>query len=181
MLLEKALVKVAGNSLAECERTRQGVILEGSFLWDGLFNMCKLTNWNLSRSDQRLYNHNFTVTADASGALHVTATSMVSQHCCYSRCRYSEGRGSCVKESQSESNHWPSTTVIGLITVCQMQLAGLCYTILEQKTDPVQFHLLHWVTLRKAIVKKNGLKHQNWIHYTVISHDIIQSAKQLYY
>lgn len=42
-------------------------------------------------------------------------------------------RRSNVKESQSESNHWPSTTMIGLITVCQMQLAGPSSKILTRK------------------------------------------------
>lgn len=96
-----------------------------------------------------------TVTADTSQTLHLISTSLVSQQQACSR--YRKRSGSCVKASQSESNHWPSTTLIGLITVCQVQLAGMCYTILQQKIHPVKFHLLQEVTPPKAIPHSNSL------------------------
>lgn len=52
-----------------------------------------------------------------------------------------EKETSYVKPSQSESNHWPSTTVIGLITVSQMQLAGCGNEILQQEIHSVSFNL----------------------------------------
>lgn len=40
--------------------------VEATFLWNVLFNLCKLIFWNPPRSDQKLCSHSFTVTADAS-------------------------------------------------------------------------------------------------------------------
>lgn len=67
----------------------------------------------------------FTVTADASQVLCLTSISMVSvfqlqQVSVRRKKEKKKRRASYAKASQSESNHWPSTSVIGLITVHQM-------------------------------------------------------------
>lgn len=41
-----------------------------------LFNLCKLIDWNPPKSDQKLCNQSFTVTADASPALRLTSTAV---------------------------------------------------------------------------------------------------------
>lgn len=60
--------------------------------------------------------------------------------------RKTKKKESYVKASQSESNHWPSTTVIGLITVHQMQLSRHSYKILQQEIHSAPFNLFQKVT-----------------------------------
>lgn len=74
---------------------------------------------------------------------------------------------SYVKASQSESNHWPSTAMIGLITVRQMQLARHSYKILQQEIHSVPFNLFQEVTtLREgqAPPPKQQFPYKKWIH-----------------
>lgn len=69
------------------------------------------------------------------------------------------------EESQSESNHWPSTTVIGLITVHQMQLSRHSYKILQQEIHSAPFNLFqesqHWGKIK---LSKAAVLYRNWIH-----------------
>lgn len=70
-----------------------------------------------------------------------------------------------VRNSQSETNHWPSTSVIALITVCQKKVSG------PQRWDPSEGKL----TLSLSISVKTqrwtektarpNRAHRNWIHH----------------
>lgn len=73
---------------------------------------------------------------------------------------------SYVKASQSESNHWPSTTMIGLITVRQMQLARHSYKILQQEIHSVPFNLSFkkWQHCEKTGRPEATVTYKNEIH-----------------
>lgn len=79
-------------------------------------------------------------------------------------------RESYVKASQSESNHWPSTTMIGLITVRQMQLARHSYKILQQEIHSVPFNLFQEVTTlsEDRAPRSNGPVYKKWNSLRVI-------------
>ena len=74
------------------------------------------------------------------------------------------------RASQSESNHWPSTTMIGLITVRQMQLARHSYKILQQEIHSVPFNLFQEVTTlsEDRAPRSNGPVYKKWNSLRVI-------------
>lgn len=130
-----------------------------------LLSLCKLIDWNPPRSDQKLRNQSFTVTADASPALRLTSTAVDSPAARLQKVR----RGGTGRAVWRQANlkaiidHQPLWLVWLQCARCNWQGCAIRFFnrkyILSHSISFKEWH--HWRQFPKATASP-----KNWIHHS---------------